>query len=105
MVRPANHPCSPWAGGEKLETGLFRKSFGDPPAPYRLSGISGRYHPSDHPSVSDNSKFRLHVERKLKERSLSQPELGRLLKARLSPRISLERARAEWKRYLPADFQ
>lgn len=59
---------------------------------------------------SDNWKNRKeevqnHVEQKLKDRSLPRPELVRLLKSRLSFKVSLERARTEWKRYLPRDFQ
>lgn len=45
------------------------------------------------------------VKKKFRERSLSQEEIRNRLFSRLSEKASLERAREEWKRYLPADFQ
>lgn len=42
---------------------------------------------------------------KLKDRSLAREEFARRLEKRLSPGISLDRARAEWRRYLSSDFQ
>ncbi|MBI2339609.1 MAG: nucleotidyl transferase AbiEii/AbiGii toxin family protein [Deltaproteobacteria bacterium] len=45
------------------------------------------------------------VERKMRERSLKGGEFWPLFKSRLSGEASLERARGEWRRYLPPDFQ
>ena len=49
--------------------------------------------------------IRQFIDRKLKDRSFSTAELHRLLQNRLSPKVAMERARTEWQRYLPADFQ
>jgi hypothetical protein len=43
--------------------------------------------------------------RKLDERGISQKQVGASLRQRLSEGASLSRARDEWKRYLPVDFQ
>lgn len=43
--------------------------------------------------------------KKLKDRSLASPRFFKLLKERLSFSPPLKRARYEWQRYLPADFQ
>jgi predicted nucleotidyltransferase component of viral defense system len=45
------------------------------------------------------------AQEKLKERSLEKGEWKKLLSLRLGPTPSLTRARDEWQRYLPADFQ
>lgn len=45
------------------------------------------------------------VKKKVRERKLSFQELYKLLSLRLSGKIPLTRAREEWKRYLPPDFQ
>ena len=45
------------------------------------------------------------VTKKLRERSLKDDDFKRLLTTRLSENVSLNRARHEWKRYLPPDFQ
>jgi len=42
---------------------------------------------------------------KLRERSLRPQQVSSLLSSRLSEGMALTRARQEWKRYLPADFQ
>lgn len=49
--------------------------------------------------------IRGYLEEKLRERSLVYLEFFQKLKERLSRTAALERARSEWKRYLPADFQ
>lgn len=45
------------------------------------------------------------VEKKIRERRLSRNDLRERLMSRLSVQVSLDRARDEWKRYLPPDFQ
>jgi predicted nucleotidyltransferase component of viral defense system len=45
------------------------------------------------------------LEKKLKERKIARPDLIHRLDLRLSEKAPLDRARIEWKRYLPADFQ
>ncbi len=45
------------------------------------------------------------VKKKIRERKISLKELRRLLAERVGGKIVLARAREEWKRYLPADFQ
>lgn len=45
------------------------------------------------------------VKKKIRERKISFKELRRLLVERVGGKIVLARAREEWKRYLPADFQ
>lgn len=44
------------------------------------------------------------VKQKLRERALTEVQLKERLAFRLSPSVSLDRARAEWKRYLPPSF-
>jgi len=45
------------------------------------------------------------VEKKMRERKLDTNELKGLLQARLTSHPALGRAREEWRRYLPRDFQ
>ncbi len=51
------------------------------------------------------SLIRGYLEKKIKERSLSFSDFLLRLKKRVSPAESLDRARREWKRYLPQEFQ
>ena len=44
------------------------------------------------------------IRKKCKDRSILHKNLVRHLNERLSPRASLERARQEWRRYLPSEF-
>lgn len=55
--------------------------------------------------ISRLAAIRDHLEKKLKDRSLSMPEFRRCLSGRLSPIGSLDRVREEWRRYLPSNFQ
>lgn len=45
------------------------------------------------------------IDFKLRDRSLARGEFLTLLKERLSTGLSLDRAREEWRRYLPSEFQ